>query len=199
MKRSVLTFTFILFSIIAISQDSDYSYAKSYEIVPPATITISSESRNIDVIANEGNTIQVFYSIRKDGGLLKLNKEQIKKGIDNLWNTTIVYTKSTLKMVVTEKKAVAGVNKNPEENIAIDLKILAPEQTSTRLDSSDGDILIKGLVLDQTCKANDGDITLIDLKGKVTAIALDGDIFLENVTGEVNSRTPDGRVINLSN
>lgn len=196
MKTYILVFVSILsFSVSGKSQESNYSYTESYEVEQPLTLTISSDSRNIEVIAHNESSIVVFYIVKKNNTLLKLSKEKIENGFDNQWKTNVKHTQSTLKIEVSE--ASEEKNKNLRDKITIDLKILVPEQTSTFLRSSDGDILLKGLSLDQACEARDGNIKLVNLKGKVSATALDGDIFLDNFTGILDSHTPDGRVVQI--
>ncbi len=85
-----------------------------------------------------------------------------------------------------------------EDAIDVHFKVYVPKKTSTQLRSSDGDILLKGLTLNQNCMSSDGDIKLVDLSGDIFAKTFDGDIIIDNVTGLLDSHTSDGRVINLS-
>ncbi len=197
MKNSVLLFTFILLlSFSAQSQDFDYSFKESYEVKAPANLTVSSDNSHIDVIAHKGNNIEVFYTVKKGNNVLKLNREEVEREIKEQWKLDIENTSRGLKIAVINTIKEGYVNS--EDAFIIDFKVYVPELTSSQLHSSDGDILLQGLALDQKCITSDGDIKLIDLTGRIYAETSDGDILLENVTGIVDSHTWDGSVINLT-
>lgn len=65
-KTYILVFASILsFSVSGKSQESNYSYTESYEVKQPLTLTISSDSRDIEVIAHNESSIVVFYIVKK--------------------------------------------------------------------------------------------------------------------------------------
>ncbi|SHH79899.1 DUF4097 family beta strand repeat-containing protein [Winogradskyella jejuensis] len=197
MKKSVLLFiTVILAAHSARSQESDYSFKEVYKITEPANLVIESDNSNIEVIAHEGNNVEVFYIVQKGNNLLKMTKDEIEDEVSNQWKFRIESTKNSLDIAVLSTVITGHINS--EDAIDVHFKVYVPKQTSTRLHSSDGDILLKGLTSNQNCMSSDGDIKLVDLSGEIFAKTSDGDIIVDNVTGLLDSHTSDGRVINLS-
>lgn len=198
MKNELLfLISFLSLSFSAQSQDPDYSFKESFKIDEPFNLEISSDNSNIEVVAHGGNEIMVFYTVTKMGDVLKVNKEEMETMTEGQWKLDIQNTSKDLKMQVASTVKSGYINR--EDAINVHFKVYAPEQTSSKLTSSDGNLIVKGLALDQKCITNDGDIELNDLKGKVYAKTMDGDVFLSNVTGSVESITHDGKVIDLTN
>jgi len=198
MKRTIYFILGLLtLSLSAQSQDSDYSFKDSFKATEPLNLTISSNDSDIEVIASEGNKLEVLYLVTKSDNVLNVTKEELKDMTEGQWKLDILETSKGLeiKVVSTVKKGFI----RHEDKINVHFKVYAPKETSTVLKSHDGDIKIQGLTLDQKCISNDGDIHLIDLKGKVYAQTSDGDVLVTNVTGSLETITHDGSVIDLTN
>ena len=196
MKKSFLSFAFIiLLSYSAKSQDFDYSFMETFEVEGQANLTVSSYDSNIEVIAHEGDEIQVLYIVKKRNQLIKSTKEEIENLVSDQWKFDIEQAGDTLKLRVLST-VVKGYT-DYKDAIDVHFKIYVPKDTSTNLYTSDGDILIQGLTSTQKCISSDGDIKLVDLTGKVYAQTSDGDIRMKNVTGVVETLANDGRVIGL--
>lgn len=192
---------FLLASVFALSfsaqsQDSDYSFKESFKVNELFNLAISSNNSDIEVVAQEGNEIEVFYTITKSGNVLKVTKEEMEDLTASQWKLDIQETSNNLeiKVVSTVKNGFT----RSEDAIDVHFKVYVPEKTSTELKSNDGDIKIQGLALNQKCITNDGDIELKDLKGKVYAETNDGDVIVTNVSGNLETVTQDGRVIDLT-
>lgn len=197
MKKTVLLIVTVILATLSVkSQESDYSFKEVYEITEPANLVIESDNSNIEVIAHYGNNIEVFYTVQKGNNLLKMRKEEIEDEVSNQWKFKIESSKNSLEIAVLSTVLTGYINS--EDAIDVHFKVYVPKQTSTQLRSSDGDILLKGLTLNQNCMSSDGDIKLVDLSGEIFAKTFDGDIIVDNVTGLLDSHTSDGRVINLS-
>lgn len=197
MKKTVLIFVIaILVAFSVKSQEFNYSFKEVYKVAEPANLVIESNDGDIEVIAHDGNEIQVLYVVRKGNNLLKLKKEEIEEEIGDQLKFGIESTKNGVEIAVLSTVMTGHIN--PEDAVDVHFKVYVPKRTKTKLSSSDGDILLRGLTLNQHCMSSDGDIKLIDLSGEIFAKTSDGDIIVDNLTGLLNSHTSDGRVINVS-
>jgi len=197
MKKTVLIF--VIANLVAFSvksQEFNYSFKEVYKIAEPANLVIESDNGDIEVMAHDGNEMEVFYVVTKGNNLLKLSKEQVEEEISNQLKFRIESTKNSIEIAVLNTVVTGHIN--PEDAVDVHFKVYVPKQTKTKLRSSDGDILLRGLTLNQNCMSSDGDIKLIDLSGDIFAKTSDGDIIVDYVTGLLNSHTSDGRVINVS-
>lgn len=198
MKKTIL----ILVGVISLSfsvqsQNLDYSFKEIFKASNPFNLLISSNNSNIEVVANEGNEVIVFYTVTKLDEVLKVTKEEMEIIAKRQWKLDIQDTSKGLGIqVVSTVKNSFTIS---EDKIDVHFKVFTPKETSTVLTSNDGNIKVEGLTLSQKCISSDGDIHLTDLKGKVYPKTSDGNIFLNNVTGIVESITHDGRLIDLTN
>jgi hypothetical protein len=189
-----ILFTFLTFSSV-FSQGTAYSFSESYNVTEPTSLKISSKDSNISILSHESSTIEIHFTVRKNGKTLSIDKSTLIDLTKEQSNLNISYTEGEMKIVVT-KVAQYGYIKS-EDAFIIDFVVYVPKQTSCEIESSDGYISLRGLNSNQKCITSDGDIKLIDLKGDVIAKTSDGDIFIKNVRGKVDSHTNDGQVIKL--
>ena len=73
---TVLILFLFLASLSVKSQELEYSFKESYEISTPTKLNISSSDSDIKVLTHKKNTIDVYYIVRKNDELLKVNKEK---------------------------------------------------------------------------------------------------------------------------
>lgn len=194
--KKILFASIVLLTVSVKSQEFDFSFKETFDLAVPANLIISADNSNIEVVAHEKNSIEVFYIVQHGTDILKSTKEEIADQVGNQWKFDIQKTKNELEIHVLSTVIQGYINS--EDAINVHFRVFVPEQTSTTLRSSDGNILLKGLALEQYCVTSDGDIKLVDLNGKVFAKTSDGDVILDNVTGKVDSHTTDGRVIKLA-
>ena len=188
---------FILFSFLTTfcvrSQELAYSFSESYDVTQPTSLKISSSNSNIAVFSHNRNSIEIQYSVKKNGKLLSVNKSTLRAIIKNQSNLIVNNTQDRLNIEVSNINK-AGYIKS-KDAVIIDFIVYVPIQTSCDLVSSDGNISLNGLNSKQKCITSDGNIKLSNLNGNVIAKTSDGDIIIENVTGNVDGQTMDGQII----
>ena len=178
---------FILAISIGMSQDFDYSFDESYQVSTPAKMNIKTSDGNIAVTPTTGSEIKVYYVVRKNGKLLKIDRQELEKEVI----LEVNHTGNSLDIKVEHHLKNSLMNFNP---INVGFRIFVPEQTSTILHTSDGNISLDGLAGDQECKTSDGNISVTKINGQATATTSDGNISLNDINGLVSARTSDGNV-----
>ncbi len=84
MKKTVLLVVTVILATLSVkSQQLDYSFKEVYEITEPTSLVIESDNSNIEVIAHDGNNIEVFYTVQKGNNLLKMTKDEIEDKVSN--------------------------------------------------------------------------------------------------------------------
>jgi hypothetical protein len=77
----------------------------------------------------------------------------------------------------------------------VDLEIDVPASVATeRVETDDGEVVVRNTVGDVTVETNDGDVTATGVRGDVTARTTDGSVSVERVDGVVVARSRDGDV-----
>ncbi|MGC6480185.1 MAG: hypothetical protein ACON42_07390 [Flavobacteriaceae bacterium] len=175
---SLLTFVFTFHTQ---AQKREYSFKESFQLQQPISLTISSTNSDIEVIAHEKEEVIIYYSIVQQGKLLQLSKAELEQKVADQWKFNLDSSARKLKLEVYSTVKSGFIE--PQHKIDVHFKVCVPKRTTTELTSSDGDIKVKGLSLDQKCHTHDGNIQLTDIAGDVDALSSDGDIFLKNVEG----------------
>lgn len=180
---------FLLALAFATAQDGEYSFKEKYTVASPVKLDISSFDGNIDVSPSTTNEIQVYYIARKNGRVLKINREELEKEV--------------ILNVEPEKNGLRIEVKNRFENqswfnstdqVHVSFRILTPKQTACVLHSSDGNVSIEGLTSDQRMKTSDGNIKIAQINGSVTGNTSDGNVSVHDIKGNVETGTSDGNI-----
>ena len=170
------------------AQSSEYSFKEQYKVSAPASLTISSSDGFIDVTPADGNEIQVFYIVRKNGKTLKISRQELEEEM----NVEVVHNESALKISISSKKDYKFILGDSRPDVSF--RIQVPKETACDLHTSDGNITVKNLKGDQQGKTSDGDIRFADIRGAVTGATSDGNVKVATVYGPVEIRTSDGDI-----
>lgn len=170
------------------AQDFDYSFKETYKVSTPAKLDLSSFDGNLDIIPSDGNTIEVFYIVRKAGIFLKIDRRELEKEV-------IVETENSggsLKIRVRNKHENRPFNF--KDMMGVSFKVYVPKETSCYLLTSDGNVSIVGLTADQNFRTSDGSIEVTEVSGNVTGKTSDGDVHIRKIKGNVDVQTSDGTI-----
>ncbi|WP_422107628.1 hypothetical protein [Winogradskyella sp.] len=188
---SILILLVILNSLSIHSQEFDYSFKEAFKTSEPVKLNIASSDSNIEVVSHDKNVVEVYFVVKKGKKLLDINKSQLYDAIKGQSQLNIENSTSQLNI---ELKNIAKGYLNHKNAILIDFIVRVPKQTSAHLQSSDGSILLQGLIANQSCFTSDGGIELIDLNGDITAKTSDGPIIATNIIGDLTAITSDGNI-----
>ncbi len=183
---SVLT-CFVMSISWGIAQDFDYSFSENYKVSTPASMDIRTSDGNITVTSATGNEIRVFYIVKKNGKLLKIDRQELEKEV----TLEVNHSDNSLDISVRHNIKNSWMNINP---INVGFRIFVPEQTATILHTADGNISLEGLTGNQECKTSDGNISISKIKGQTTGTSSDGNVNLNGINGSVYVRTSDGNI-----
>ena len=182
---------FLMALAFAAAQEGDYSFKEKYTVASPVKLEISSYDGNIEVAPSSGNEIQVFYIARKNGRVLKINREELEKEVI----LNVVPEKNSLTINVKSRFENQNWSFKSMEQVHVSFKILTPQQTACVLHTSDGNASIDGLTSDQRLKTSDGNIQLTNINGSVIGNSSDGNVRIKDIKGAVETGTSDGNIL----
>jgi len=184
---ALISLTFVSF-ILCNAQDSRYSFMESYDLGSTAQVSVSSSDGNIEAVAFEGKKTDVFYIVKKNNKLLNISRQELEKEV----TLEVVQTGNSLSIVVKYKNEFHSFDWR--DQMVVSFRLQVPSETACDLRTSDGNISITGLKMDQKCKTSDGDLSITDITGAVLASTSDGNITVKKVVGPVDVKTSDGNV-----
>jgi hypothetical protein len=188
MKALPLLAACMVFATAMYAQNQEYSFKETYMMSMPAQLAISSSDGNIDVVPSEGSEIEVFYIVKRDDSILKIDRKALEKEL----TVEVVHDGSNLKINVKyPQDYMRGVFRN---RMYVSFEIRAPRETACTLHTSDGNISLAGLNGDQELKTSDGNIRISNAAGNVTGKSSDGDVSLDGIKGSVEAHTSDGNI-----
>ncbi len=189
MKTFLLSITVLLaLSFSAMPQEINYSFKESYKITTPAQLIISSHDGNIEVLPSDKNTVELYYIVKKNNELLKIDRAALEKDV----TLDVTSGANTLKIDIKYPKNInfAIINNRP----VVNLKIYVPKQTACNLLTADGNVAVSGLLSDQLIKTSDGNINVFNIAGNVKGYTSDGNVMARDIKGDAEFKTSDGNI-----
>lgn len=189
MKPIPLTLAASLFFVSASSaQDFEYSFKEEYKMNLPAEISLSSFDGNIEIFPSDGNVIQVYYIVKKDIRLMKIDRKELEKEVI----VDVDHDDNHLEIRVEPKnKWTSSWRDQPN----VHFKVYVPNRTSCELNTSDGNVSLSGLSGRQQIRTSDGNINISEISGNITGHTSDGNIHTQKIKGSVEIKTSDGDVV----
>jgi len=184
---------FLLTSFVVQSSfaQEDYSFKEEYKVTSPSELIVSSFDGNIDIAPSNNNEIQVFYIARRNGKVLRINREELEKEVI----LEVISSNNSLKISVKSRWENQGWSlKQSMDQVHVSFRILTPKQTACDLHSSDGNVALEGLTGDQKLKTSDGNIQITGINGNVRGNTSDGNIRIKEIKGTLEIGTSDGNI-----
>ena len=170
------------------AQDTDYSFKENYDASLPFQLAVASFDGNIDLVAAEGNKIEVLYIVKRNNTTLKVSRQELEKD----FILEVTHTGNSLKISIRNKR---DFNSSHFMNHTyVNFKITIPTETSCTLNTSDGNVSVKGTRGSVDIKTSDGNIELDNVAGNVESSTSDGNIMLSQLNGNISVSTSDGDI-----
>src|SRR6185295_6012846 len=118
------------------AQDTDYSFKENYDASVPFQLAVTSFDGNIDLIASEGNKIEVLYIVKKNNTTVKLSRAELEKD----FILEVTHTGKRLNISIKNRRDFNSFM----NRTYVSFKITIPTETSCTLNTSDGNVYVKG-------------------------------------------------------
>lgn len=161
--------------------EKNFSFVQSYEVTQPTNLKLSTSGGNISAYGYEGNQIEVSFIVKKQGKVLDITLEELKK----LAEVEIISDKSNLEI---------NIRKIYKRNISVGFEVKTPVKTAAFLNTSGGNITIENLTANQEMNTSGGNLDIRKITGKIEARTSGGNISVDHSTGDVNASTSGGNI-----
>lgn len=188
--RTLTIIIALLFSISFVNQaqEAKSSFQDSFDVTTPVEFKASVSDGFIHVTPSDSKSIKILYIVRKGNNFVEISREDLAEYID-------ISITHGFEMVDVRIKHLKEYRWNDWKNsYNVSIEVYVPKETSCNLQSSDGDIKVKGLSGKQKCRTSDGDVELYGINGDVEGQTSDGDITTQDIIGSVNLTTSDGDI-----
>lgn len=168
---------------------------------PYLTKTFSSENitsvisktsgGNISVAAVNPSESRVEVFVWQNGHRQNpLSADELKTEIANDYNLDVSVDNSKLTATATPKNRIT----NWKKSLSFSFKIYVPQNVSTELQTSGGNIVLTGISGDQDFTTSGGNLDLNGLSGKVKGRTSGGNISLQNCKNDLDLETSGGNI-----
>jgi len=170
------------------AQEGTPSFEDTFDVSTPAQFKASVSDGFIHVTPSKSNSIKVLYFVKKGNNNVEVTREELAEHV------SINITKNSELVDITIKHLNEHRWNDWKNTYNVSLEVYVPTETACHLQSSDGDIKVKGLSGKQKCRTSDGDIELYGINGNVEGQTSDGDITMQDIIGNVDLTTSDGDI-----
>lgn len=188
--RTLTIIIALLFSISLCNQAQEVksSFQDSFDVSTPVQFKASVSDGFIHVTPSESSSIKILYIVRKGNSFVDISREELEEYID----INIIRNSELVDVTIKHLKKYRWNDWKNTYNVS--LEVYVPRETACHLQSSDGDIKVKGLSGKQKCRTSDGDVELYGINGNVESTTSDGDITIQDIIGIVDLTTSDGDI-----
>jgi hypothetical protein len=185
----LLVFSFAILFCTAQKEDQQPYLTKLLNTVSIKNVEAASSGGNITVtgVAQSEAKIEVYVSDNNDKNL---SRDEIKQRLEELYNLDVSFSGNKLNAIVREKHEI----KDWKKALNISFKIFVPQNVSTELSTSGGNIVLSNLSGNQKFSTSGGNLKLDKLSGKLNGRTSGGSITLENSKDDIDLTTSGGNI-----
>jgi len=191
MKKYFVLPLFLIQALIALAQkDNQEPYlTKSLANETIKNIEVTTSGGNISVTgAASGARIEVYISSNNSN--TTLTKEEIKQRLEELYDLDISVSGGKLNAIAKNKKKITDWKRA----LNIGFRIYVPENVSTELSTSGGNISLSNIAGTQNFSTSGGNLKLAKLSGKLKGRTSGGNIDLDDSKDDIDLTTSGGNV-----
>ncbi|MEP2025543.1 MAG: DUF4097 family beta strand repeat-containing protein [Reichenbachiella sp.] len=185
---AIFTLSAVFLSLSSLAQKKKFSFNEVYQVDGSPKLTVTTNDGDIEVFPSDRNEIEVFYIVERNNEVINISPKELEEDF------IIDISSDQGFLNISVKQRYQYRNNDWRNRINVSFDIYCPIKSSCDLQSSDGDIKLRGLTADQKLQTSDGDVEIIKVTGDVYARTSDGDITIRQVVGNVESITSDGDI-----
>jgi Putative adhesin len=194
MKKSFLLFLLISIGRICLAQSYEGEtpfLVKSFSSLSLKNLEAKTTGGNI--ILKGGNTseakVEVYVS-SENGRRNHLSKEEIQKRLDEDYELTVKMDGNKLSVIAREKSRLTNWN----QSLNISFYIFVPQNISSNINTSGGNISLSGLAGEQVFGTSGGNLEIRQVSGKITGHTSGGNIEISGSKDIIDLTTSGGNI-----
>ena len=191
MKKIIVLLLAVSITSIARAQfdsTSDPILTRSLKSETIKTVIAGTSGGNIIAIGISSGEPKLEVYARRNGKIIESSKADIQKLLDENYELNISVDGGELRVIAKPKYGSFRSN----NKLSISFKIFVPQNVSTNLQTSGGDISLSDLTGDERFGTSGGDIKLAGLHGNINGQTSGGDIKATNSSGNISLATSGG-------
>lgn len=178
-----------VYSLAQNRNDKEPFMTKSLGSAGIKDVTAETSGGNISVTGGAADPrIEVYIRQNNNGG--ELSKDEIQKKLDEDYNLNVSVESNKLTAVARPKRQ----NMNWKKALSISFRIFVPQNTSTDLSTSGGNIELQKVSGKQRFSTSGGNLEIDEVSGGIRGRTSGGNIHLSNSKDEIDLQTSGGNV-----
>lgn len=193
--RQILTAFLMAFASLTILQaqnDTEKPYlTKTFSPTGLTNIKTETSGGNVSVYGQNSGDARIEVYIRANNWNQKISESEIKERLEKY---TIQIDKDANTLTAIAKPLESGWKWGWKDGLSISFKIYVPNNITSNLRTSGGNIKLSNLSGNQDVKTSGGNISLSTIKGIVDAETSGGNIDIDGFNGTIDAQTSGGNV-----
>jgi len=175
------------------NQEKDPFMTKSLSGASIKNIKMQTTGGNITVSSVNASEARLEVFVQPNNSRMNpMTKEEIQKRLDEDYDLTISVTDN--KLVAIAKLKHENRNWDWKKHLNISFKAFVPQNVSTNLATSGGNITLSNISGEQDISTSGGNLKLDDLSGKIKGRTSGGNIIFNNLKDNIDLVTSGGNI-----
>ncbi|MEP6614939.1 MAG: hypothetical protein ABJA57_00100 [Ginsengibacter sp.] len=153
-------------------------------------VKIETTGGNITVEAAGTSEARLEVFVQSNNSRNSLSKDEIKKMLEEQYDLSTTVHDHTLTAIAEPRHK----NMDWKKGLSISFKAFVPSNVSTDLNTSGGNINLKGISGSQNFTTSGGNLNLDDLSGKIKGRTSGGNLNLHNLKDDIDLSTSGGNI-----
>ncbi len=191
MKKQLILSALILTALAGKSQSGNRTPYMTKEFANETITNVESKTSGGNITVSGGSSVsRVEVYVTNNNGRDNLSKEEIQRRLDD--DFTLTVSAGGGKLTATAKPKHKITNWNHTVNISF--KIFVPQNTSTDLKTSGGNISLDHLNGTEDFSTSGGNLSVVQLTGKITGETSGGNIDVRDSKDDIDLGTSGGNI-----
>jgi len=173
---------------------------QTFPLTAGGAFTLENRNGSVEYSTWDKDEVRVVAEKRMqlDGGgwwitrLIGLRSTNINTDAD----AKALFAKLTVEFSGDERNRTVATHypDSKDVNCSVAYKITAPRKSKVDLDTTNGNVRVRGVEGEAAVSTTSGSVTVDDVSGRVNAVSTNGRVNIEHATGPVTARTTNGSV-----
>jgi hypothetical protein len=189
MKNILVSLVLSSLAITVSAQDKEPFLTRTFN-EPLKNVLVETSGGNITVTGGSGNEAKVEVYVHPNNFLKNPSKEEIQKKLAEDYELNISIANNKLTAIAKQKPGI----RNWKQGLGISFRVYVPQNVSTDLATSGGNIRLTNLSGNQTFKTSGGNLDIDQLSGNINGRTSGGNITVKNARNSIDLATSGGNV-----
>lgn len=178
-------------ALVAQSHDREPYLQKSFARSAVHELEVETSGGNITVLGSSTGDARVEVYVWPNNGHNELSRDEIKQRLDEQYDLTVELQGSKL---VATARAKRNFNWNNHRSVSISFKVYTPEEVSSHIRTSGGNLDLKNLSGKEDFRTSGGNIDAVHLSGTIVGETSGGNVSISDSHNDIDLHTSGGNM-----